>query len=119
MESKYAYMDDVKKEVKKLIRSREDLMKIIESKIGDDTSDESLSIIEDFTDTLNNYEVLVRDTVDWKQKYNELDQVWRKRYRERFFSGTSPEEVLEDQKDDVIDDGENRTFDDLFEEREG
>ena len=112
-------MDDVKKEVKKLIRSREDLMKIIESKIGDDTSDEALSVLEDFADTLNNYEDLVKDTVDWKQKYNELDAEWRKRYRERFFSGTSPEDALDDQEDDVIDDAEKRTFEDLFEEREG
>ena len=112
-------MDDVKKEVNKLIKSVEELMEWVKEKIGDDTSDEALTIIEDFTDTFNNYEELVRDTVDWKQKYNELDSVWRKRYRERFFSGTSPEEVLEDQKDNIIDDGENRTFDDLFEEREG
>lgn len=119
MEIVDAYMDDDEKEVKKMIKTRDELMKWVEEKIGDDTSDEALAILEDFTDTFNNYEELVSDTVNWKQKYNELDETWRKKYRERFFSGTSPDDVIEEQKDDVIDDAENRTYEDLFEEREG
>ena len=119
MENIDAYLDDDEKEVKKMIRSRDELMKWVVEKIGDDTSDEALAIIEDFTDTFNNYDDLVKDTSDWKQKYNELDETWRKRYKERFFSGTSPDDVIEKQKEDVIDDAENRTYDDLFEEREG
>ena len=42
---------------------------------------------------------------------------WRKRYRERFF-GTR-EEVKEEQEEDVKDDGKTRSFETLFEEREG
>ena len=119
MEIIYAYLDDDEKEVKKMIKTRDELMKWVEEKIDDDTSDEALAILEDFTDTFNNYEELVSDSVNWKQKYNELDETWRKRYKERFFSGTSPDVVIEDQKEDVIDDPENRTYEDLFEEREG
>lgn len=40
-----------------------------------------------------------------------------KRYRERFFG--SREEVKEEQEEDVKDDGKVRSFDTLFEEREG
>ena len=54
MEIVDAYMDDDEKEVKKMIKTRDELMKWVEEKIGDDTSDEALAILEDFTDTLNN-----------------------------------------------------------------
>lgn len=101
------------------IKDRDSILAAIKQMIGDNTSDEALAILEDLTDTFNNFEELVSDTTDWKQKYNELDETWRKRYRERFFSGTTPEEVLEEQQEDIIDDAENRSFEDLFEEREG
>lgn len=101
------------------IKDRDSILAAIKQMIGDNTSDEALAILEDLTDTFNNFEELVKDTSDWKQKYNELDETWRKRYKERFFSGTSPDDVIEEQKEDVVDDAENRTYDDLFEEREG
>lgn len=41
----------------------------------------------------------------------------RKKYIERFFS--NPEEVKQDQEEDVKRDGEGQSFDDLFKKREG
>ena len=54
---------------------------------------------------------------NWEEKYNNLDAEWRKRYRDRFFN--TPEGVKEDQEEDVKDDGKVRSFETLFEEREG
>lgn len=106
-----------------MILSKEDFILRISERLGEDNSDETLAFIEDATDTLNDYEerLLSTDNEDWKSKYNELDASWRKRYRERFFKGeTSQEEVKDEQKKDVKDDGNvDVTFDDLFEEREG
>lgn len=105
-----------------MILSREDFMNRLSERIGEDNSDETLSFIEDVTDTLNDYEERVgsNDETEWKQKYNELDASWRKKYRERFFStGTDAEEVKEEQEKDVKEDSEDISFEDLFEEREG
>lgn len=105
-----------------MVLSKEDFMKRLQERIGDDTSEDALSFIEDFTDTFNDLET--RSTSDgeneWKTKYDELDKNWREKYKARFFeSKTEPEEVKEEQKEDVEKDGEDTSFDDLFEEREG
>ena len=98
---------------------REEFFNRIRERIGDDTSDGTLKFMEDVTDTYNELEGRARgDGEDWKAKYEELDAEWRKRYRDRFFN--TPEGAKEDQREDVKRDGEKtRTFEELFEEREG
>ena len=89
------------------------------------TSDESIAFIEDVTDTYNALEQSSKDETDWKSKYEELDESWKKRYRDRFFDGngdnpeTTPDNAMNKQKENVEADGEKRDFEDLFEEREG
>lgn len=103
------------------VLTKEDFMKRVEERIGDDTSDEAISFVEDMTDTFNDMET--RSGVseeEWQTKLDNLDASWRQKYRDRFFnSQTTPEEVKEEQTEDVIDDAEEISFDDLFEEREG
>lgn len=62
------------------ILSRDQLMQIIQSKLTD--SDDDLTILENITDTINEYEE--KDKEDWKTKYEENDKQWRERYRARF-----------------------------------
>lgn len=103
-----------------MVLSREDLLSRISERIGDDNSDEAISLIEDFSDTFDDLESKTNSDGEWKQKYEKLDNEWRNKYKERFFkTETTPDKVKEEQKDDVIDDGKEVTFDDLFEEREG
>ena len=107
------------------VLGKEDFFKRIREQIGDDTSDESIAFIEDVTDTYNALEQSSKDETDWKSKYEELDESWKKRYRDRFFDGngdrpeTTPDKAMNKQKENVEDDGEKRDFEDLFEEREG
>ncbi len=102
------------------VLNKEDFFSKIKARIGDDSSDDALSFIEDMTDTFNDLESRTNDSENWKQKYDDLDKTWREKYRARFFdAGTTPEDVKEDQKDDVLDDAEEKDFDDLFTEREG
>lgn len=98
---------------------REEFFNRIRERIGDDTSDEALKFMEDIADTYDELEGRARgDGEDWKAKYEELDAEWRKRYRDRFFN--TLEGAKEDQEEDVKRDGEKtRTFEELFEEREG
>lgn len=98
------------------IKSREELLKSLNTLIGDNSTDENLAILEDVTDTLKDYESKTADQTDWKTKYEQNDAEWRKKYRERFTSG---EEIKEEQEEDVEKDSKPLTFDSLFKEREG
>lgn len=100
------------------VRTREEILEAIRSRIGEDTSDESISLLEDITDTMKDYETRVADKTDWKNKYDELDATWRRKYIERF-SGKNGEDIKNEQEEQIKDDSEPRTFDELFTEREG
>lgn len=100
------------------VKTREKILEAIKSKIGEDTSDDSISLLEDITDTIDDYETRVADKTDWKNKYDELDATWRRKYIERF-SGKSGEDIKNEQEEQIKDDSEPRTFDELFTEREG
>lgn len=106
------------------VLNKEQFMTRLQERIGEDTSDEAMSFIEDMTDTFNDMETRSSGESDeqWKTKYEELDKTWREKYKARFFdSETTPSDAKESQKDDVIDDGdaEEKTYEDLFVEREG
>lgn len=86
------------KDVEALITRLADMVSRSES--GED----AVSILEDVADTLHEYAA-------YKDKYEENDKAWRKRYTERFMSGEDPVEGEED-----IEESETLTFDELFEE---
>lgn len=100
------------------VKTRDEIMEAIRKRIGEDTSDEAISLLEDVTDTFTDYETRVADKTDWKTKYDNLDASWRKKYMDRF-SGKTGEEVKKEQEEQIKDDSEPRTFDELFTEREG
>lgn len=97
------------------------LMERIRFFIGEDTSDESLSLIEDLTDTFTDLET--RTGEDWKSKYDELDKTWREKYKARFFQKpddkeTTPEDIKEDNEEDLKEESKVKSFDELFTEKE-
>lgn len=103
------------------VRTRDEILAAIRSRLGDDTSDGALTIIEDIDDTFKDYET--RTGEDWKSKYDELDAQWRKRYRDRFFQkadngDTTPEDVKDDNEEDLKEESEVKDFDELFTEKE-
>ena len=93
------------------IKSREDLLKSLNTLIGDNSTDENLAILEDVTDTLKDYEEKTADQTDWKTRYEQNDAEWRKKYKERFLSG---ETIKDEQEEDVKKDSKSLTFDSLF-----
>ena len=104
------------------ILSKDEFMLRLQERIGDDTSDEAMTFIEDMTDTFNDMETRSNNdsNAEWEKKYNDLDASWREKYKARFFDGESkPSAAKQEQEDDVIEDGKEKTFEDLFEEREG
>lgn len=99
------------------ILTKEDFIKRVNEKIGDDTSDEAIAFLEDMTDTINDLSEKTSDSTDWKKKYEDNDKAWREKYRERF-NGTSSNNNnggSEDIDDDVTDEPPApKTFDELF-----
>lgn len=96
-----------------MIKPVEELMESLRSKIGEDTSDEALALLEDVSDTLGDLRTKAQDTTNWEQKYQENDSHWRKKYHDRFFSSEASDE-------DPLDETEPKAsivkFEDLFTE---
>lgn len=99
-----------------MVLNREDFLKRIKEKIGDDTSDESISFIEDMTDTFDSFST--KETEDWKKKYEENDRDWREKYTKRFFSPETTPEAMKEQDEEIKNDSDVKTFDELFYESE-
>lgn len=99
------------------VRSREEILEKFNKLVGEDSSDDAISLLEDITDTITDYETRIQENGDWKTKYEENDKEWRNKYKERFFSSdaeedsTPAEEVVTDEK-------EMLHYEDLFEVKE-
>lgn len=97
------------------VKTREEILESFKSRLGENPDDESISFLEDVTDTLDDFEKRANgDGTDWKSKYEENDASWRKKYTERFFSDEpnpepNPEPKLEPNNTPS-------TFSDLFKE---
>ena len=97
------------------IKTQEELLNSIKELLKDDTSDESISLLEDVSDTLTELSAN-QDTENWKQKYEDNDKQWRQKYRDRFFNTGSEEGAKFDKKFEQEKESEpvKKTFEDLF-----
>ena len=105
------------------VRTNEEIINTIKARLGDDVSDDALTLLEDVTDTLADYSRRVADSGDWERRYNDNDAAWRKRYRERFENAPSVEvptdivEFIPEETETIVEESEEapQTYDDLFE----
>ena len=76
-------MDVQQKEKKKMVKTKDELLKILQDRIGEDTSDEALAFIEDVTATITDLETRAAgDGEDWKRKENadmDVQQMYNRR----------------------------------------
>lgn len=76
------------------IRTKDEIMASIRERIGDDQSDEAISLVEDISDTIDNMQSKANgDGIDWKTRYEENDANWRQKYRDRFFGKSSDDPI--------------------------
>lgn len=95
------------------VLTRDEFFDRVQKIVGTDTSDDTLTFIEDMTDTYNNLEDKAKvDGADWERRYHELDESWKEKYKRRFFTGDSVR-VAEDEK--KLEDKYGVDYDDLFE----
>lgn len=95
------------------ILDREKFFNRVHEMVGNDTSDNSISFLEDMTDTYNDLERRTQGSgEDWEKKYRELDEAWKAKYRHRFLNSDggyyTPDK--EEEKEEV----KEVTIDDLF-----
>lgn len=90
------------------VRTKDDLMAAIKNKFGEDSSDDTLNLLEDITDTINDLES--NHGTDWKKRFEENDTMWRNKYRDRFYSSDN----LEDEPAFPDESPKQLNFDDLF-----
>nr|DAD57066.1 MAG TPA: hypothetical protein [Bacteriophage sp.] len=94
------------------VRTREELLESIRARVGEQTDDETISFLEDVTDTLTDFETRANgDGENWEQRYKDNDAEWRKKYTERFFS-SEPTEITENKQ--KVEETKPKTFEDLF-----
>ena len=97
------------------VKTREEILESFKTRLGENPDNESISFLEDVTDTLDDFEKRANgDGTDWKSKYEENDENWRKKYTERFFSDEPNPEPKPEQK--LEPDNTPSTFSDLFKE---
>lgn len=102
------------------VLGKEEFMKQLNDIVGDNTSDEALSFLENASDTIDDLSKQVTEAGDWKKKFESNDANWRQKYRERFAQPSTPRvEEPDDPIDEEDDDQtEELTFENLFKTKE-
>ena len=94
------------------VRNKEEILEAIKTRVGEQTDDETISFLEDVSDTFTDLETRANgDGEDWKTKSEENDKSWRERYTNRFFSKEPEPEPKPEPEPEV-----KKTFSDLFKE---
>lgn len=89
------------------VKSKEEILQAVKARLGDDDSDEVISLMEDISDTFDSF-----TNEDWKRKYEDNDREWRRKYKERFFKAPDGEEIIEEVE--VVEEDKRLDYDDLF-----
>lgn len=91
------------------VMKKEDLITRLTAFIGEEQNDDAISLIEDVSDTLGDYDSKINDSTDWKNKYEENDKEWRNKYVARFTQGVVQEEEQTPEEKEAP-----RTYEELF-----
>ena len=94
------------------VKTREEILESLRGRFGEETTDEDIAMLEDITDTFKDFEEKTSDATNWKNKYEENDKAWKKKYSDRFFS--KDDDKNEPDEPEEPDDKQMKTFDDLF-----
>lgn len=90
------------------VRTTDEILESIKTRVGDSTEDADLEFLEDVTDTLSDLINKSEGQEDWKTKYEENDKQWREKYRDRFFEKKEEQEEIKEKPEAP------KTFEDLF-----
>lgn len=95
------------------VKTREEILESLRGRFGEEPTDDDIAMLEDITDTFTDFEEKTNDATNWKNKYEENDKAWKKKYSDRFFSKDDGNNGNSGDSDDP-EDKPLKTFDDLF-----
>lgn len=95
-----------------MVKTKDEILESIKAKIGESTEDSDLELLENISDTLNDFENKTKDATDWEAKYNENDKQWRQKYKDRFFSDNSDDNETFEEK--PKEEPNQKTYENLF-----
>ena len=93
------------------VKTKEEILASVRAIVGEDTSDATLELFDDISDTLDNYSN--SENINYKEKYEQNDREWRQKYRDRFMNG-KPED--DDDEEAEENSGKKYTYENLFKE---
>ena len=93
--------------------NKDTIMERLRENFNDNDSDDVLGLLEDVTDTLNDYQSRLEENGNWKERYEQNDREWRQKYKDRFFNN-DPEPDLEPEPDKDPEQATPTTFEELF-----
>lgn len=93
--------------------NKDTIMERLRENFNDNDSDDVLGLLEDVTDTLNDYQSRLEENGDWKERYEQNDREWRQKYKDRFFNN-DPEPDPEPEPDKEPEQATPTTFEELF-----
>ena len=99
------------------VLTREQFMEKLNTLTDGKTDDDTLTMIQDFSDTFKSLEE--KEDVEavrgeYEEKLKTLDETWRNKYRDAFFNGT--EEKKEEEEEEEEEKEEPHKYEDLFKE---
>lgn len=101
------------------VLTREQFMEKLNTITDGKTDDDTLAMIQDFSDTFKSLEE--KEDVEavrgeYEEKLKSLDDTWRNKYRDAFFNGAEEkkDEVIEEKEDEETE--EPHTYEELFKE---
>lgn len=97
------------------IVEKNNLLERIRTLAGDNAeSDEVVSLFEDIDDTFQQFES--NENINWKERYEECDRNWKKKYLDRFNNDTDDDK--DDFKEEENKEQKELTYENLFTTKE-
>ena len=95
-----------------MVKTKDEIMEEIRAYIGDRSDDQTIALIENISDTIDDYAA----HGDYDEKLMAVEAEWRRRYIDRFMNGGENKSDVKITEDEEKPDG--ITIDDLYTESE-
>lgn len=99
-----------------MVKTKDEIMEEIRAYIGDRADDQTIALVENISDTIDDYAA----HGDYDKKLMAVDAEWRRKYIDRFMNGGENKNEVEVEKtdDDEKDKAEEIKIEDLYTEKE-
>lgn len=97
-----------------MVKNKDEIMEEIRTYIGDRADDQTIALVENISDTLDDYAA----HGDYDKKLMAVEEAWRRKYIDRFMNGGENTHEVEKTEDEEKDRSEEITIDDLYTEKE-